>query len=303
MNAAEEMAIGALLTAKTPQAHRQALETFVRGRDIRMTDYTKSLFRSQLESAKSSSPPRSMMVMHPTDNIATRLEAGPEPILEPTIKAQVEEFIAMWRAAEAMRMAGSAPGAMLLYGPPGTGKTSTAAWIAGELADTMATFVLDGHRWISSHLGESGSKLAQVFESINGASPAMLVLEEIDIAGGTRSSDSAAVAKEDSRITVALMRLIEGCQRPIIATTNRLDVLDPALVRRFDTVIELPEPSDDLKTSIVKGIIGTIPDGFDLGRGIVELVKDAKQRKRRAVLASIKSAVTPEVKWPAATAG
>ena len=183
MNTAEEMATIALVQAGTREARRRALQTLHRGRGIRLTDATKHAVLAALTNESEQAAP---LARHAGDSVARRLAGGPKPFLTPVAECDLSEWILFWQRRFDLLAGGAAlPGAVLLHGPPGSGKTTTAAWLASELEATMPSFVLDAHDWVSSHLGESGTKLSGAFAAMS-SQTAMLVIEEIDAVGGTR---------------------------------------------------------------------------------------------------------------------
>jgi AAA+ superfamily predicted ATPase len=128
----------------------------------------------------------------------------------------------------------------LLYGPPGCGKTTAAAAIAAELGRPLVTARVEG--LISSYLGETAANLRSLFDYASSGAYVVL-LDEFDSLGKLR--DDPADHGELRRIVNAVLQLIDGYRGPsiLIAATNHPQVLDSALWRRFDDVIELPLPS------------------------------------------------------------
>jgi predicted ATPase len=272
------MALVDLVEADTSARRRDALYRLA-GRGVRVTEQTRVLLTRQ---AQQVAPIRSL-APHPAESSAAkRLEPGPAPSLTPERITAVEEWVSCWRHSGVLEADGVRPGALLLYGPPGTGKTMLTRWIAGQLADRMAAFVLDAHDWTRSHLGESGQQLKSVFTSF-AATPGLLVLEELDSVGSVRDSGDAA-AGETNRITIALMRLIEAAPFPVVATTNRLDALDSALLRRFDSLVELAEPPAEIKLAVIRGILRDTDACVDADQPIVSAVREARRARQRWLL-------------------
>lgn len=285
MNDAEQRALLALAESDTLERRRESLVTFIRGRGVRLADETRETLRRLLDDENEASRLRPMpdATLHASELV--RVEPGPDPILPPRAARLLEEWIGHWLAEERLRGAGCAtPGPLLLHGPPGTGKTTATRAIARVLAKQRHTYSLDAHAWVSSHLGESGAKLAKIIGTVERLRHA-LVLEELDAVAMTRSSDGGAAAAEQTRITTALMRLIETSTIPLVATTNRLDAIDPAIRRRCEYVIELPEPTLEQKRRIVGEILGAEPD--DVEGSLVELVPLARRARRWSVIAGV----------------
>tara|TARA_R110002050_G_scaffold299775_1_gene466345 strand:- start:3287 stop:4291 length:1005 start_codon:yes stop_codon:yes gene_type:complete len=139
---------------------------------------------------------------------------------------------------------------ILLYGTSGCGKSMTAEKIAWDLGLPFYKVRFDSI--ISSYLGESASNLQKLFESIKDY-PCVLLLDEFDIIGKQRSSNSNDIG-EIHRIVNILLGLLEEYDGEglLIATTNLEGSLDNALFRRFDDFIELPKPNEKEIVNLLK---------------------------------------------------
>ncbi len=128
---------------------------------------------------------------------------------------------------------------LLLSGPPGCGKTSAVAAIAHELGRPLVTARIEG--LISSYLGETAANLANLF-TFASTGPYVLFLDEFDSLGKTR--DDASDHGELRRVVNAVLQQIDAYHGPslIVTATNHSQILDSALWRRFDTVVELSLP-------------------------------------------------------------
>jgi ATP-dependent 26S proteasome regulatory subunit len=185
----------------------------------------------------------------------TELEPGPLPIITKELWAEIKEWIASWKHAEALREAGlMAPGALLLFGPTGSGKTSLARAIL-KYMDGRPGLIMEAHNVLTSGFGMSARNLAAGFQVAEHVE-AMLVVEEIDALGISRHGNSHSCATEENKITIALMRHLEAARIPIIATTNFHESLDPALLRRFELQLEVPLIDAEGRSEILKKILG-----------------------------------------------
>ena len=145
---------------------------------------------------------------------------------------------------EALKEAGlSAPHKILLSGPPGNGKTALAGAIATKLE--LPFFVLDYNKAIGSHLGETGSNLAKVFRSLN-TTPCVLFIDEMETVLTERNGSKDDVG-EMARIVSSLLLEIDRLPDNVvlIGATNHSEMLDRAVIRRFEHHWELPAPSED----------------------------------------------------------
>lgn len=145
------------------------------------------------------------------------------------------------------------PKGVLLHGPPGTGKTLIAQAVANEID---AHFIsISGPEIMSKYYGESEGQLRQVFEEAEKNSPAIVFLDEIDSIAPRRAEASGDVER---RVVAQLLTLMDGLEERgqvvVIAATNRVNAIDPALRRggRFDREIEIGVPSKEGRLEILQ---------------------------------------------------
>lgn len=159
------------------------------------------------------------------------------------IKLTFKRIILEFRQQSKLREHGLHPRRkLLLYGPPGTGKTVTASALSSELNLPLFTIRLDG--LITKYMGETASKLRQVFDSMRTAQ-GIYFFDEFDAIGSHRHSPNDL--GEIRRVLNSFLTFMEEdtSDSLIIAATNYIESIDFALFRRFDDVIpyELPEKS------------------------------------------------------------
>ena len=137
------------------------------------------------------------------------------------------------------------PKGVLLYGPPGTGKTLIAKAVAKM---TESNFIsVKGPELLSKWVGESEKGVREIFRKARQAAPCIIFFDEIDALvpqRGSGSSSSHVTENVVSQILTEIDGLEELHNVLIIGATNRLDIVDPALLRpgRFDRIIEVPKP-------------------------------------------------------------
>ncbi len=134
----------------------------------------------------------------------------------------------------------------LFHGPPGDGKTSTGAALAHALG--VQAYCVSIPQLVGSYLGETGKNLATLFEAIRDGM--VVVFDEIDAIGTSRGGEHGADKERNATINCMLMLLDRHRSGVIVATTNRSDILDPALMRRFDERILFPAPSQEQMTNL-----------------------------------------------------
>lgn len=138
---------------------------------------------------------------------------------------------------------------ILLAGPPGTGKTMTASVLAGELA--LPLFVVRLDALITKFLGETAAKLRLVFDAI-GQTRGVYLFDEFDGLASERSAGSDV--GEMRRVVNSFLQFLEQDQSDslIVAATNHLNLLDPALFRRFDAALTYQLPGTDLAEKVMQ---------------------------------------------------
>ena len=145
------------------------------------------------------------------------------------------------------------PKGVILYGPPGTGKTLTAKAIAGEAG--VPFFSMCGSDFMEKYVGVGASRVRDLYKKARKAAPCIVFIDEIDAIGGSRGQDSSG--ERDQTIN-ALLAELDGFKSGenilTICATNRLDILDPALLRagRFDLKLAIGLPDKDGRIAILK---------------------------------------------------
>jgi len=147
------------------------------------------------------------------------------------------------------------PKGILLYGAPGTGKTLLAKAVANESGVNFIS--VKGPSLISKYVGESERGIREVFKKAKQASPTILFFDEIDSLvpkRGSGGSDSQVTERVISQFLTEMDGIEELKGVVVLAATNRIDLIDPALLRsgRFDLLLELPEPDEAARLNIFK---------------------------------------------------
>jgi transitional endoplasmic reticulum ATPase len=199
------------------------------------------------------------------------------------------------------RLGVEAPKGVLLHGPPGTGKTLLAKAIANETNSNFYT--IGGPEIMSKYHGESEERLRNVFEQAEKNAPSIIFIDEIDSIAPKREE---VTGETERRIVAQLLSVMDGMASRgkvvVIAATNRINAIDPALRRpgRFDREIEIGVPNRDGRLEVLqihtRGMpidkdvnlekLADISHGF-VGADLQALAKEAAMRALRRVLPDI----------------
>ncbi len=164
------------------------------------------------------------------------------------------------------KMGAKLPKGIVLYGPPGTGKTLLAKAVAGEAG--VPFFSASGSEFVEVYVGVGARRIRDLFQAARKAAPALLYIDEIDAIGERRSGGGGGGGEREHTATLdQLLSEMDGFDldptRPVVvlASTNRLEHLDPALVRsgRFDRKIAVGLPDREARTRILAVHMRTRP--------------------------------------------
>jgi SpoVK/Ycf46/Vps4 family AAA+-type ATPase len=170
--------------------------------------------------------------------------------LDEGVRSRIDRVLLEQRQRNRIQEHGLSPlRKLLLIGPPGTGKTMTAAALAGELGLPLFTIQLDG--LITKYLGETASKLRLIFDAVQ-QTRAVFLFDEFDALGVERTAKNDV--GEIRRVLNSFLVFLEQDESDsiIIAATNHPTLLDRALFRRFDAVVEYVMPSRAIAEKIMR---------------------------------------------------
>ncbi|KAJ5073498.1 hypothetical protein M0811_08615 [Anaeramoeba ignava] len=150
----------------------------------------------------------------------------------------------------------SQPKGVLLFGPPGTGKTLLARAVAHH---TDCTFIrVSGAELVQKYIGEGSRMVRELFVMARLHAPSIIFMDEIDSIGSTRVESSRGGDSEVQRTMLELLNQLDGFESSqnikVLMATNRIDILDPALLRpgRIDRKIEFPNPNESARLEILR---------------------------------------------------
>jgi SpoVK/Ycf46/Vps4 family AAA+-type ATPase len=143
---------------------------------------------------------------------------------------------------------------LMLYGEPGTGKTMTAGVLAHEL--NLPFYMVRTEKVVNKFLGETGLKLSQVFDFIREV-PALYLFDEFDTFGAQRGMENEV--GEQRRILNTFLQLLDrdASDSFIVTATNNIEVIDKAMFRRFDDVIQYTLPDQPQRLTLLKEYLYT----------------------------------------------
>jgi len=189
------------------------------------------------------------------------------------------------------------PKGILLHGPPGTGKTLIAKAVANE---SEVNFIpVSGPSLMSKYIGESEKGVREVFKKAKQASPSILFFDEIDALVPRRGAggDTTQVTE---RVISQFLAELDGIEElkavVVLAATNRLDIIDPAILRagRFDLILKLPDPDQDTRIKIFK--IHTKGKPLDKNVNLNELAQETEGWTGADIEAMVRQASMQAVK-------
>jgi len=169
-------------------------------------------------------------------------------------KASVADIVDFIKNPQKYALCGARlPRGIILHGPPGTGKTLLARAMAGEAGVPFSA--VSGSDFVQMYVGVGAARVRELFKAARAAGKAVIFIDEIDALGRKRSSHSSGGADERDQTLNALLTEMSGFSSSdgviVVAATNRLDVLDEALLRpgRFDrqVFVGLPDKAARLR--------------------------------------------------------
>ena len=226
-------------------------------------------------------------------------------VLDASISERLQRVVLEHAQQSKLKSFGLSPRRKLLFvGPPGSGKTMTASALAGEMNLPLFTIVLDG--LITKYMGETAAKLRIIFDAIQ-STRAVYFFDEFDAVGGKRESQNDV--GEIRRVLNSFLQFLEQDQSDslIIGATNHPELLDRAVFRRFDDVIEYSPPNDQQIRQLITerlSALGTKQLSWESllkeaqGLSYADITNSCNDAAKEAILADSKIVTTESlVKW------
>ena len=183
-------------------------------------------------------------------------------VLSDSVVEVLDSLAEEFRQRSALRAHGVAPrSSLLLVGPPGCGKSASADAMAGQLGLPIARVQLA--TIVSSYLGETARNLEQIFTFLDVGSW-VLVFDEFDMLG--RERGDRADHGELRRVVAAMLQVVDDHRGDslFIATSNHPALLDSAVWRRFDEIVELESPDESARSEILRLKLRSVRYEFDV---------------------------------------
>lgn len=261
-----------LYVARLVRKYRETMPALSEQLDL----YLRNKPQKPAQGLRKVTPPKSTQsqaVPVDEDSRLTLLKAPNEkitskPLLSSQIEDSLDQIILERKHIDRLKTLGLQPTRSAIFvGPPGVGKTLTASWLAQKLG--VPFYVLDLTAVMSSYLGKSGNNLRAALDFAK-KGPCVLLLDEIDSIAKKRSDDSD-VGELKRLVTVILQEVDEWPSSSLLlAATNFAELIDPALWRRFDLVLNFEKPNSESIKEAIKRFLG--PDYAIFARWIDLLV-------------------------------
>jgi cell division protease FtsH len=184
-------------------------------------------------------------------------------------KAELAEIVTFLKSPESFARVGArAPRGVLMVGPPGTGKTLLAKALAGEAG--VAFMAVAGSEFSAAFVGVSKGRVARLFREARKRAPCILFIDEIDSIGKKRGAGASAADREYDTTLNQLLVEMDGFDARsgviVVGATNRVDVLDQALLRpgRFDRQVHVALPDVRGRAAILAVHAGKVKLGTDV---------------------------------------
>lgn len=215
-------------------------------------------------------------------------------VLNERLVLRIDDILRQQRKRDWLREHGKTPNRRLLFvGPPGSGKTMSAEALAGELH--LPLYVIRLESLITRYMGETASKLRLIFDE-TAKRRGVYLFDEFDAVGGHRTASNDVA--EMRRVLNSFLQFMEegnSTDSVIVCSTNHPKLLDRALLRRYDQVLEFDAPTSAQIRELITANLGKVEIAKPVWRSIVQAAKSLSQSEIvRATDDAVKTAILDE---------
>lgn len=226
------------------------------------------------------------------------------PILNPAVREALHQLmLELQTPTEELELVGvKARTRGIFDGPPGTGKTTLMHHIAARLGLPM--LVVEAANVASKYVNQSAEQVAKLFALARDVD-VVLFLDELDALATNRSDSSGSVGQEGNKVVIALLQMLDRHEGMVFAATNRRDIIDPAIWRRFQVQMTVDMPEPEQRFAIVKRYSKPLlMDDDAIGR-IAEVLDGASPALIKNVMESVRrdQIIGPKLKQDMSIAG
>jgi len=215
-------------------------------------------------------------------------------VLDTELRGRLDDLVRQQAKRDWLREHGKSPARRaLLVGPPGSGKTMTAEALAGQLH--LPLFVIRLEALITRFMGETAAKLRLVFDETE-TRRGVYLFDEFDAVGGRRSATNDVA--EMRRVLNSFLQYMEeenATDSLILGATNHPELLDRALIRRFDSVLVFQMPSDKEIKRVLQNNLRPFKTGRLAWKGLIDAARGLSQAElAKASEGAVKAAILDE---------